>query len=395
MVFQKLIHSYLFQDMLTIVLSFLITDVVITLIMIVLWLQNSTRFKGTHLWVINFSLQTVAVALIALRGIIPDFFSVLVANASVLTGFIFGLRAMEFFTGQKSRYLLNFGLLLLFMAVQTYFTIFRSSLPERNLNISIFMLLLSAQYCYIIFFKTTGSTFKLTRGVGYIFAGYCLVNAARIANFFLINSTNNDYMKSGAFEQAVFVSYHILFILLTYDLALMYNGKLLHDITSQEEKFSRAFHSSPYGIIIARFSDNRIIDINEGFAKMTGYEYSEATRCTFSELNLYSDPGEQQTITDLLYSGSIFERETEMRRKSGELITCLQSSELIYINDERCILSSINDITEKKNSGRLLREKMKALEQMNKFMVGRELRMIELKKEINDLCNVAGIADKY
>ena len=42
-----------------------------------------------------------------------------------------------------------------------------------------------------------------------------------------------------------------------------------------------------------------------------------------------------------------------------------------------------------------LRERHEELARFNSFMVGRELRMIELKKEINDLCNLAGEPPRY
>jgi PAS domain S-box-containing protein len=53
------------------------------------------------------------------------------------------------------------------------------------------------------------------------------------------------------------------------------------------------------------------------------------------------------------------------------------------------------DITEQIESRNFLNEKLKELEEFNKLAVGRELRMIELKKEINELRSKLGISDRY
>jgi len=53
------------------------------------------------------------------------------------------------------------------------------------------------------------------------------------------------------------------------------------------------------------------------------------------------------------------------------------------------------NITERKNMEVALKKKMYDLERFNKLTVGRELKMIELKKEINDLLEKAGQEKKY
>jgi len=58
---------------------------------------------------------------------------------------------------------------------------------------------------------------------------------------------------------------------------------------------------------------------------------------------------------------------------------------------------TVQDITARKRAEEALRQKAEALrasndelEQFNRAMVGRELRMIELKQEINELCGRLG-----
>jgi len=53
------------------------------------------------------------------------------------------------------------------------------------------------------------------------------------------------------------------------------------------------------------------------------------------------------------------------------------------------------DITELKHSEKKLMQKMDVLDRMNQLMVGRELKMVDLKKEVNELLKKAGQSKKY
>jgi hypothetical protein len=56
---------------------------------------------------------------------------------------------------------------------------------------------------------------------------------------------------------------------------------------------------------------------------------------------------------------------------------------------------SIRDIGERKEKEKELLKSYKELEYFNKVMVGREIRMIELKKEIDQLCLKCGLPPRY
>jgi two-component system sensor kinase FixL len=142
---------------------------------------------------------------------------------------------------------------------------------------------------------------------------------------------------------------------------------LLQDVTEQknaeralhesEEKFSRAFRSAPYAILITRMADGFILDTNEAFEKMTGYSPDEVAGKTTLDLNLWvREPDRRSVVHDLEQKIQVAGREYEFRNRSGQVFTGLFSTEIITVRDQPYILSSIYDITERRKAAEDLRE---------------------------------------
>jgi hypothetical protein len=84
--------------------------------------------------------------------------------------------------------------------------------------------------------------------------------------------------------------------------------------------------------------------------------------------------------------------------KDGDSRIVLWNSANILDKDGKTVVATIaqgNDITERKRSEQIVNEKARELERFNNLMVGRELRMIELKKEINGLLINSGMEERY
>jgi two-component system cell cycle sensor histidine kinase/response regulator CckA len=133
------------------------------------------------------------------------------------------------------------------------------------------------------------------------------------------------------------------------------------EVQSQEEKFRAAFHSSPYAITITRPSDGKIVEVNDGFIKITGYQYDEVIGKSTVDLNLWAREEDRKTVVNtLLTGGNLTDAEYHFRIKSGDIITGLFSAEMITASDGKLIVSSINNITKRKLlEQQLMQEKMR------------------------------------
>jgi len=128
-------------------------------------------------------------------------------------------------------------------------------------------------------------------------------------------------------------------------------------LAESEQKFASAFHTSPYAITITRASDGKIIDVNEAFYEITGYTMPECIGRSTNELNLWVDIENRLGVVANLADGKkVANVEFPFRRKNGEIITGLFSAQMLRINNEVCVLSSIADITERKKTEQALAE---------------------------------------
>jgi len=71
--------------------------------MFVLWRAHGSRYAGIGLWSLGLATQTVGYTLVALRGMLPDFISITIANPAVFLGVLILLHGLErFFELERS-----------------------------------------------------------------------------------------------------------------------------------------------------------------------------------------------------------------------------------------------------------------------------------------------------
>jgi PAS domain S-box-containing protein len=131
------------------------------------------------------------------------------------------------------------------------------------------------------------------------------------------------------------------------DIILLNNAE--KQIFKSEEKFRKAFLTSPDSVNINRLSDGLYVSINEGFTKILGYSEEEIIGKSSLEMNIWVDPEERKEMVTLLKGkGSIENFEAAFRHKNGSVIYGLMSASLMEIEGVPHILNVTKDISERK-----------------------------------------------
>ncbi|NUM43747.1 MAG: PAS domain S-box protein, partial [Anaerolineales bacterium] len=122
-----------------------------------------------------------------------------------------------------------------------------------------------------------------------------------------------------------------------------------------EDKFQKAFQFSPIAMAIS--SPTRgYLDINDAFAKITGYSRAETLGRFSADIQLWPDQAYYQKIIKTIEkTGFMRDIEIEFRRKNGEIGITLASAVIIDFEQERCLLASLYDITDRKQNEEALR----------------------------------------
>ena len=129
---------------------------------------------------------------------------------------------------------------------------------------------------------------------------------------------------------------------------------LEHEITEaalreSEEKFAKAFRSSPDGMALLSNETYKHIDVNNKWTEITGYTREEAIGAAPSDLNLWVNLEERDRMLAILeVEGRVFNYEANFVTKSGKRFTGLISSETIEFGGKVFAIYAVKDISDRK-----------------------------------------------
>ncbi|MGA7342435.1 MAG: PAS domain S-box protein, partial [Terracidiphilus sp.] len=134
-----------------------------------------------------------------------------------------------------------------------------------------------------------------------------------------------------------------------------------------EERFAKAFRSSPVAISVSTAMEGRYVDVNDAFRRMLGYVDGEVIGSTDVELGIWELQEQRAEVMERLrQSGTIRSFEAQFKTRSGETRSVDLSIEAITLDGEECVLTTAFDMTETRILERQLQQsqKMEALGQL-------------------------------
>ncbi len=117
-----------------------------------------------------------------------------------------------------------------------------------------------------------------------------------------------------------------------------------------EDKFAKAFYNSPIAKSMIILPEGQYIDVNHSFETLFGYKREELIGLTVGETLWYNPEDRKPMIHQLQSQGYLHGYEAELKHQQGKKILCRISIQLIQIQDQLCALSTIEDITERREA---------------------------------------------
>lgn len=128
----------------------------------------------------------------------------------------------------------------------------------------------------------------------------------------------------------------------------IHDRKVMEEILRKsEERFNKVFHSSPAMMSINHMETGRYIDVNESWLRVLEFTRDEVIGRSSSDIDIHPNPDQRAKVEQQLrVTGRFHSLEILARSKTGKIINCVFSAEVIELTGEKCILSNFIDVTE-------------------------------------------------
>lgn len=165
-------------------------------------------------------------------------------------------------------------------------------------------------------------------------------------------------------------------------------------LIEDEARFKVLFEVSPSPIFIESL-EGKVIDCNSAAAKLFGYTKDEMLRLSSSDLVPPRVAASFPDLVKMVLEKGEYYIESQNKKKNGELFPAEVRIKAIEVNGQKMVLVSVQDVTGRKQTEGKMKEELEALSLISASATGRELKMIDMEKEVNTLLKELGRESKY
>ncbi|MCI0452642.1 MAG: PAS domain S-box protein [Candidatus Latescibacteria bacterium] len=152
-----------------------------------------------------------------------------------------------------------------------------------------------------------------------------------------------------------------------------------------DERFEKAFRNSPDSITITDLETGRIIEVNDGFERITGYRRDDVVGRTTLESGIWKDPEVRKHLTEVVRrDGRVRDMFIEFVARGGSVRSCLVSAEVIHLDGRPCFLAVTRDITDRVMADEKLRQTTEQLRAEHQEVLRKNIAFQEVVDHIDE-----------
>lgn len=198
--------------------------------------QNKKKYPGFIDWTMGALSLCIGFWIFSLRELIPDFFSIVIANGLIYFYTISIINGLSRFSNIKPKYWLNGVLIFIFFSLFLYFTYFRPDVNVRIVIISFLFLINSLRGLIIVYRNIPKVIFHKQTSLIIIFSIDIVWNLIRIILTLSIEEEITDFMQAGIIQASSFLIIYFTSIISSI-LFLKWNlERLQNELNKSQEK---------------------------------------------------------------------------------------------------------------------------------------------------------------
>lgn len=133
------------------------------------------------------------------------------------------------------------------------------------------------------------------------------------------------------------------------------------ELRLSEQKYQNIFHLMPDMVGISRMTDGKLMEVNKGFEKWTGWKADEVLGRTSLEIGLLDAETRARAVAAVKENGWLENFEFTLGTKSGAKRNALMYLTIITVNGEECLYFIAHDITSLREAHTILKEERSRL----------------------------------
>ena len=127
--------------------------------------------------------------------------------------------------------------------------------------------------------------------------------------------------------------------------------KAEHALRSSEHRSTTMFRLAPVAMAVTSTPENRIVEVNEAFLRLTGRTTHELIGRVADDVQLWNDAAQRRSVEeDVERRGGVRTCDVRILPRDGDPIECLVSAEAVDVRGERCVLWLYQDVTARRHS---------------------------------------------